>query len=77
MASLESQDRHTNINNEAYRNKSASVIFNALKAACGISALSYLQVTRWINESMAGRGCLEDNPVAEMSPLLTAITSNK
>ena len=42
------------------RNKTAKEIFSALQEACGTYALSYLQVTRWVNEFKNGRECVQD-----------------
>ena len=55
MAADTSQNQRSYIKLECQRNKTAKEIFSALQEACGTYALSYSQVTRWVNEfRMAG-----------------------
>ena len=60
MAAVTSQDQRSYINIECQRNKTAKEIFAALQEVCGASALSYCQVTRWVNEFKSGRESVED-----------------
>ena len=60
MAVVTSQDQRSYIQIECQHNKTAKEIFNALQEACGTYALSYSQVTRWVNEFKNGRKCVQD-----------------
>ena len=60
MVALTSQDQHSYIKIECQCNKTAKEIFSALQEACGIYALSYYQVTRWVNEFKNDRECVQD-----------------
>ena len=51
MVAVTSQDQRSYIKIECQCNKTAKEIFSALQEACGIYALSYYQVTRWVNSS--------------------------
>ena len=60
MAAVTSQGQRSYIKIECQRNKTAKEIFAALQEVCGASALSYCQVTRWVNEFKFGRESVED-----------------
>ena len=60
MAVVTSQDQLSYIKIECQRNKTAKEIVAALQKVCGASALSYCQVTRWVNEFKSGRDSVED-----------------
>ena len=60
MAAVTSQDQRSYIKIERHRNKTAKEIFATLQEVCSTSALSYCQVTRWVNEFKAGRESVED-----------------
>ena len=55
-----SQDQRSYIKIECQRNKTAKEIFAALQEVSGASALSYCQITRWVNEFKSGRESVED-----------------
>ena len=60
MATVTSQDQRSYIKIECQRNKTAKEIFATLQEVCSASALSYCQVTRWVNEFKSGRESVED-----------------
>ena len=60
MAAVTSQDQRSYIKIECQCNKIAKEIFATLQEVCGASALSYCQVTRWVNEFKLGRESTED-----------------
>ena len=60
MAAVTSQAQRSYIKIECQRNKTAKEIFSTLQEACGIYALSYSTVTRWVNEFKNGRECVQD-----------------
>ena len=60
MAAVMSQDQRSYIKIECRRNKTAKEIFAALQEVCVASALSYCQVTRWVNKFKSGRESVED-----------------
>ena len=59
MAAVTSQDQRSYIKIECQHNKTAKEIFSALLEACGIYALSFSQVTSWVNEFKNGRACVQ------------------
>ena len=60
MAVVTSRDQRSYIKIECQRNKTAKEIFATLQEVCSPSALSYCQVTRWVNEFKSGRENVED-----------------
>ena len=62
MVTVTSQDQRSyiKIKIECQCNKTAKELFSALQEAFGIYALSYSQVTRWVNEFKSGCECVQD-----------------
>ena len=68
MAAVTSQRSYIKI--ECQGNKTAKEIFAALQEVCCPSALSYCQVTRWVDEFKSGRKSVED--ACRVGRLMTA-----
>ena len=71
MAAVTSQDQRSYTKIECQRNKTAMEIFSALQESCGTYALSYSQVTRWVNEFKNGREGVQDTHRADRTVMAT------
>ena len=67
IASVTFHDQSSYYNTDCQCNKSENVILNSFQEPCGYSAVSYCQVTIWVNEFKNDRVCVKDTHRADRS----------